>query len=94
MFFLLLGIIETFATYLIIIIMAISRSFDILAIILMFIGCIFWFSLYAMWKRIKSQKQELKLLKNSLNECRKKLNLTPLEEKEIKNQSNNPFSDF
>lgn len=97
MFFLFIAVLESIFT-IIIGIVALSSKFYIgfIAFLSLIISCIFWFSLYSMWRKTKKNKEEITLLKNSLNECRKKLNLPELEEKKTENEVDdlptyNPF---
>lgn len=84
MFFLMIAILETFATILFGIVAA---AFDTIyiggfAFSLYVISCIFWFSLYILWERAKKAKEKIDALTKSLNECRKKLNLPEFKEEE------------
>ena len=97
MFFLVIAILETFATAILGIAAASSDTFYIGGVVFLslVINCIFWFSLYSMWSKTKKNEEYIKALKESLNECRDKLNLPVFkEEKKEDLPTYNPYFNF
>lgn len=94
MFFLIIAIIETFSTIILGLVAISSDSFYIggITFITLTINCIFWFALFSLWLKAKKNQEEIKVLKNALNECRSKLKLPKIQEKSIDElPTYNPF---
>jgi DNA-directed RNA polymerase subunit RPC12/RpoP len=47
-------------------------------LIALILNCILWFTLFGMYKDIQRQEENISILQDSLNQCRKKLGLAPL----------------
>lgn len=83
MIFLLLGILESIVTFIIAVFLISTNNLNWYTLILLVgftINCILLFTLFNMSENIKQSQQELTLLRDSLNECREKLNLPILQE--------------
>ena len=59
-------------------------------LIALILNCILWFTLYGMYNDINRQEENISILQDSLNQCRKKLGLAPLE-KENKDEDEQKF---
>ena len=85
MVFLVLGILEVIATIVIFILSLVSGSFNVITLIelaVMILNCIIMFTLYGMRSDINANREEISSLYKAVNQCRKKLNLQPVEENE------------
>ena len=80
MIFLIFGIIDLIATIIMLIFTFITpHPASFISLIALVLNCILFFSLYGMRKDVNRNEENIFILQNSLNECRKKLGLAPLE---------------
>ncbi len=91
MIFLVFAILELIAT----IVMAIfafkaPNPISIISLIIMALNCILFFSLYGMRKDVDTNEENISILQDSLNQCRKKLGLAPLK-KEYEEEKEEEF---
>lgn len=95
MIFLIFGILETIAT----VVMAIfafkaPSALTIISLIVMALNCVLffslYFSLYCMRKDVDTNEENISILQDSLNQCRKKLGLALLE-KEYEEEKEEEF---
>ena len=79
MIFLIFGIIELLGTIVFAVFTFILPEPIMFGLLIsLILNCILWFTLYGMYKDIQRQEENISILQDSLNQCRKKLGLAPL----------------
>ena len=91
MIFLIFGILELICSIILAIFMFEEPSvLTVIPLIAMVLNCSLFFTLYGMYKDVQRQEENISILQDSLNQCRKKLGLAPLK-KEYEEEKEEEF---